>query len=93
VLESGLPLLWLEGGTFELRRPRLRTLVFLAQGRQCPGALRHVAAAKTAKSNSVEDGMAVLVRARAACTARGEFTAVEHLEEAGEGALKREFES
>lgn len=94
LLESGLPLLWLEGELSNFAAPASGHWYFSLKDSQA-----QVRCAMWRQRNSAvrfrpKDGMAVLVRARVGLyEPRGEYQLiVEHLEEAGEGALKREFE-
>ncbi len=94
LLESGLPLLWLEGELSNFAAPASGHWYFSLKDGQA-----QVRCAMWRQRNSAvrfrpKDGMAVLVRARVGLyEPRGEYQLlVEHLEEAGEGALKREFE-
>ena len=94
LLESGLPLLWLEAELSNFAAPASGHWYFSLKDSQA-----QVRCAMWRQRNSQvrfrpKDGMAVLVRARVGLyEPRGEYQLiVEHLEEAGEGALKREFE-
>ncbi|MEO8063863.1 MAG: exodeoxyribonuclease VII large subunit [Pseudomonadota bacterium] len=94
LLESGLPLLWLEGELSNFAAPASGHWYFSLKD-----AGAQVRCAMWRQRNSTvrfrpKDGMAVLVRARVGLyEPRGEYQLlIEHLEEAGEGALKREFE-
>lgn len=94
LLEDGFGLIWLEGEISNLARPASGHLYFsLKDG----GAQVRCAMFKP-KSSYLRfrpaDGQQVLARARVSLyEARGEFQLiVEHLEEAGEGALRREFD-
>ena len=94
LLESGLPLLWLEGELSNFAAPASGHWYFSLKD-----SAAQVRCAMWRQRNSTvrfrpKDGMAVLVRARVGLyEPRGEYQLlVEHLEEAGEGALKREFE-
>jgi exodeoxyribonuclease VII large subunit len=94
LLESGLGVLWLEGELSNFAAPASGHWYFSLKD---SGA--QVRCAMWRQRNSLvrfrpKDGMAVLVRARVGLyEPRGEYQlVVEHLEEAGEGALKREFE-
>lgn len=94
LLEDTFGLIWLEGEISNFARPASGHLYFsLKDG----GAQVRCAMFKP-KSTLLRfrpaDGMQVLARARVSLyEARGEFQLiVEHLEEAGEGALRREFE-
>ncbi|HEX5162856.1 MAG TPA: exodeoxyribonuclease VII large subunit [Steroidobacteraceae bacterium] len=94
LLESGMPLLWLEGELSNFAAPASGHWYFSLKDSQA-----QVRCAMWRQRNSTvkfrpKDGLAVLVRARVGLyEPRGEYQLiVEHLEEAGEGALKREFE-
>jgi len=94
LLESGLPLLWLEGELSNFAAPASGHWYFSLKDSQA-----QVRCAMWRQRNSAvrfrpKDGVAVLVRARVGLyEPRGEYQLlVEHMEEAGEGALKREFE-
>ncbi len=94
MLESGLPLLWLEGELSNFAAPASGHWYFTLKDSQA-----QVRCAMWRQRNSSvkfrpKDGLSVLVRARVGLyEPRGEYQLiVEHLEEAGEGALKREFE-
>ncbi len=94
LLESGMPLLWLEAELSNFAAPASGHWYFSLKDSQA-----QVRCAMWRQRNSQvrfrpKDGMAVLVRARVGLyEPRGEYQLiVEHLEEAGEGALKREFE-
>jgi exodeoxyribonuclease VII large subunit len=94
LLESGLPVLWLEGELSNFAAPASGHWYFSLKD-----STAQVRCAMWRQRNSLvrfrpKDGMAVLVRARVGLyEPRGEYQLlVEHLEEAGEGALKREFE-
>ena len=94
LLESGMPLLWLEGELSNFAAPASGHWYFSLKD---SGA--QVRCAMWRQRNSAvrfrpRDGMAVLARARVGLyEPRGEYQLIiEHLEEAGEGALKREFE-
>jgi exodeoxyribonuclease VII large subunit len=95
LLESGLPVLWLEGELSNFAAPASGHWYFSLKD-----SAAQVRCAMWRQKNSLvrfrpKDGMAVLVRARVGLyEPRGEYQLlVEHLEEAGEGALKREFEN
>jgi exodeoxyribonuclease VII large subunit len=94
LLESGLPMLWLEGEISNFAAPASGHWYFSLKDAQA-----QVRCAMWRQRNSTlrfrpKEGMAVLARARVGLyEPRGEYQLiVEHLEEAGEGALKREFE-
>ncbi|HEV7606909.1 MAG TPA: exodeoxyribonuclease VII large subunit [Steroidobacteraceae bacterium] len=94
LLESGLPVLWLEGELSNFAAPASGHWYFSLKDNTA-----QVRCAMWRQRNSTvrfrpKDGMAVLVRARVGLyEPRGEYQLlVELLEEAGVGALKREFE-
>ena len=94
LLERGFATLWLEGETSNLSRPSSGHWYFslkdaTAQVRCCMFRQRNLLSAFGAK-----DGQKVLVRARLGLyEARGEYQLIiDHMEDAGEGALKRQFE-
>jgi exodeoxyribonuclease VII large subunit len=94
LLERGFGSLWLEGEISNFARPSSGHWYFslkdaAAQVRCCMFRQRNVLAAFSAK-----DGQKVLVRARIGLyEPRGEYQLViDHMEDAGVGALKRQFE-
>jgi exodeoxyribonuclease VII large subunit len=94
LLESGMPLLWLEGEISNFAAPASGHWYFSLKDSQA-----QVRCAMWRQRNSLlrfrpKEGMLVLARARVGLyEPRGEYQLiVEHLEESGEGALKREFE-
>lgn len=94
VLEGSFPLLWLEAELSNLARPGSGHWYFTLKDEAA-----QVRAAMFRNRNMLvkfrpEDGMQVLVRARVGLyEARGEFQLIiEHMEEAGDGALRRAFE-
>jgi len=94
LLEDALPLVWIEGELCNVSRPASGHLYFTLKD---AGAQVRAAMFKP-KSSWLRfrpaDGMHVLVRARVGLyEPRGEFQLVaEHMELAGEGALRREFD-
>jgi exodeoxyribonuclease VII large subunit len=94
LLESGLPVLWLEGELSNFAAPASGHWYFSLKDAQA-----QVRCAMWRQRNSLlrfrpKEGMHVMARARVGLyEPRGEYQLiVEHLEEAGKGALKREFE-
>jgi exodeoxyribonuclease VII large subunit len=94
LLESGLPMLWLEAEISNFAAPASGHWYFTLKDSQA-----QVRCAMWRQRNSTlrfrpKEGMAVLARARVGLyEPRGEYQLiVEHLEESGEGALKRRFE-
>lgn len=94
LLESGLPLLWVEGEISNLARPASGHVYFtLKDARAQVRCALFRNRGRHLRCNA-DDGMAVLVRARVTLyEPRGEYQLiVEHMEPAGEGALRAEFE-
>jgi exodeoxyribonuclease VII large subunit len=94
LLERGLGSVWLEGEISNLARPASGHWYFSLKD---SGAQVRCAMFRTKSMLvrfPVRDGMQVVARGRVSLyEARGEFQVViEHLEEAGEGALRRRFE-
>jgi exodeoxyribonuclease VII large subunit len=95
VLEGHFPLIWVEGEISNLARPSSGHWYFSLKDSQA-----QVRAAMFRNRNQLlrfkpADGLQVLVRARISLyEARGEYQLiVEHMEEAGAGALQRAFEA
>ncbi|MGB9429793.1 MAG: exodeoxyribonuclease VII large subunit [Gammaproteobacteria bacterium] len=94
LLESGFPLLWVEGELSNLSRPASGHLYFSLKD----SAAQVRCALFRNRANLLRfkpaDGLHVLARARVSLyEARGDFQLiVEHMEEAGHGALQRAFE-
>lgn len=95
LLEGGLGLIWLEGELSNLARPASGHWYFSLkdEGAQVRCAMFRQRNARL--DLAPRDGMQVLVRARVGLyEPKGEFQlVVEHLEEAGEGELRRRFEA
>jgi exodeoxyribonuclease VII large subunit len=94
IVEGAFPLLWIEGELSNVSRPGSGHLYFTLKDPQAQvrcAMFRNRAMYLRFKPG---DGQHVLARAKVSFyEARGEFQLiVEHLEEAGEGALRREFE-
>lgn len=94
LLEANLPLLWVEGEISNLARPASGHLYFSLKDAQAQvrcALFRNRGALLRFKP---ADGMHVLVRGRVSLyEPRGDFQfLVEHMEEAGHGALQRAFE-
>jgi len=94
LLESGLPLLWIEAEMSNLARPSSGHWYFTLKDAAAQVRCAMFRGANTRVRVTPRDGMQVLVRARVGLyEPRGEYQlVVEHLEEAGEGALRRRFE-
>jgi exodeoxyribonuclease VII large subunit len=94
MVEDAFPLVWLEGELSNCSRPASGHLYFTLKdaGAQVRCAMFRMKAMRLRFKPA--DGAHVLVRARVSLyEARGEFQlVVEHMEEGGEGALRREFE-
>lgn len=94
LLESGLPALWIEGELSNFSRPASGHWYFTLKD----GAAQVRCAMFRQRNLMVRvvprDGMHVMLRARVSLyEARGEFQLIaDHLEEAGEGALRRRLE-
>jgi len=102
LLEYALPFIWLEGEVSNLRAPgsghlyfslkdtrsQIRCALFRSRSFDLGSSLR-------VNDNKIKDGMHVLVRARVSLyEERGDFQLIiEHLEEIGDGALRRAFEA
>jgi exodeoxyribonuclease VII large subunit len=93
-LEQRFPLLWIEGEISNFSRPASGHLYFSLKDAQAQVRCAMFKPKSTYLRFKPADGMRVLARARVGLyEARGEFQlVVEHLEEAGEGALLRAFE-
>ena len=94
LLESGMPQLWLEGELSNFAAPASGHWYFSLKDSAAQVRCAMWRQRNTQVRFRPKDGMAVLVRARVGLyEPRGEYQLlVEHMEEAGEGALKREFE-
>jgi exodeoxyribonuclease VII large subunit len=94
LLETGLPALWIEGELSNHSRPSSGHWYFTLKdaGAQVRCAMFRSSNARVRVAP--RDGMHVLVRARVGLyEPRGDYQLIiEHLEEAGEGALRRRFE-
>jgi exodeoxyribonuclease VII large subunit len=94
LLESRFALIWLEGEISNFSKPASGHLYFTLKDASAQVRCAMFKPKSTFLRFRPADGMRVLARARVSLyEARGEFQLiVEHLEEAGEGALQREFE-
>lgn len=95
LLEAGFPAIWIEGEVSNLRRPPSGHLYFSLKDAQAQVGCALFRNQSRLLGFEPRDGMHVLIRARVSLyEGRGEFQlVVEHLEEAGEGALRRAFEA
>jgi exodeoxyribonuclease VII large subunit len=94
LIEGSFPLVWIEGELSNVARPASGHLYFTLKdaGAQVRGAMFKPRSGLLRFKPT--DGLRVLVRTRVSLyEARGDFQLiVEHMEEAGEGALRRQFE-
>lgn len=94
-LEGHFPLLWLEGELSNLARPRSGHLYFTIKDEfaQVRAAMFRMNASRL--RFAPREGMQVLMRARVGLyEQRGDYQLIiEHMEEAGDGALRRAFEA
>ncbi len=94
LLESSFPLLWVEGEISNLARPSSGHWYFSLKDSAAQVRCAMFRNRNTLLKFRPKDGMQVLARARISLyEARGDYQLiVEHLEEAGHGALQRAFE-
>ncbi|MEO7936349.1 MAG: exodeoxyribonuclease VII large subunit [Dokdonella sp.] len=94
LLEDALPLIWIEGELSNVARPGSGHLYFTLKDSSAQIRCAMFKPRSTWLPFKPADGAQVLAWARVSLyEARGEFQLiVEHMEEAGEGALRREFE-
>lgn len=95
VLEGSFPLIWLEGELSNLARPASGHWYFSLKDEAAQVRCAMFRNRNMLVKGKPENGMQVLVRARISLyEARGEYQLIiEHLEEAGDGALRRAFEA
>ena len=94
LLEDALPSIWIEGELSNVARPGSGHLYFTLKDSSAQIRCAMFKPRSTWLPFKPADGMQVLARARVSLyEARGEYQLiVEHMEQAGEGALRREFE-
>ena len=94
LLEQGLPGVWVEGEISNLARPGSGHWYFSLKDRDAQIRCAMFRQKNSAVKFQPKDGSAVMARGRVSLyEPRGDFQLiVEHLEEAGPGALQREFE-
>jgi exodeoxyribonuclease VII large subunit len=94
LLERGIPLIWLEGELSNFSSPGSGHWYFSLKDREAQIRCAMFRMQNTRVGFTPKAGQAVLVRGRVTMyEARGDYQLiVEHMEEAGVGALKREFE-
>jgi exodeoxyribonuclease VII large subunit len=95
LLEAGLPSLWITGELSNLSRPASGHWYFTLKDEDAQVRCAMFRQRNLGVRMAPRDGMQVLLRARVGLyEARGEFQlVVDHLEEAGEGELRRRFEA
>lgn len=94
LLEDALPLVWIEGEISNFSKPASGHLYLTLKDSGAQVRCAMFKPRSTWLPFKPADGMQVLARARVSLyEARGEFQLIiEHLEQSGEGALRREFE-
>ena len=95
IVEANFPPLWVEGEISNLARPRSGHLYFSLKDERCQVRCAMFRMHNRYLDFTPADGMQVLAQARASLyPERGEFQLlVQHLEEAGAGALRRAFDA
>ncbi len=95
LLEAGLPSMWITGELSNLSRPASGHWYFTLKDEGAQVRCAMFRQRNLAVRFAPRDGLQVLLRARVGLyEARGEFQlVVDHLEEAGEGELRRRFEA
>lgn len=95
LLEASFPLLWIEGEISNLARPSSGHWYFSLKDEQAQVRCAMFRNRNQYLALTPRDGMQVLLRGRVGLyEGRGEFQViVEHMEEAGDGALRRAFEA
>jgi len=95
LLEAGLPSLWITGELSNLSRPASGHWYFTLKDQDAQVRCAMFRQRNLAVRFAPRDGLQVLLRGRVGLyEARGEFQlVVDHLEEAGEGELRRRFEA
>lgn len=94
ILEDSFPLVWIEGEISNLARPSSGHMYFSLKDEASQVRCAMFRMRNRAVGFTPENGQQVLVRARVSLyEARGEFQLIiEHMEESGDGALRRAFE-
>ncbi|MHB8473457.1 MAG: exodeoxyribonuclease VII large subunit [Gammaproteobacteria bacterium] len=94
LVEGHFPLIWVEGELSNLARPSSGHLYFTLKDEQAQVRCAMFKLRNQLLGFKPDNGMQVLARARVSLyEGRGEFQLlIEHLEEAGDGALRRAFE-
>jgi len=94
LLESQFPLLWIEGEISNLAQPASGHIYFTLKDAKAQVRCAMFKGRKQLVKFKPANGQQILIRAKVGLyEARGEFQLIaEHMEEAGDGALRREFE-
>ena len=94
LLESGLPMIWVEGELSNLARPASGHFYFSLKDGQAQVRCAMFRSSNRRLKFEPDNGLQVLLRARVSIyEPRGDYQLiVEHMEEAGEGLLRRRFE-
>ncbi len=94
LLEGNFPLIWVEGEISNLARPASGHIYFTLKDEQAQVRCAMFKMRRRLLGFQPENGSAVLARVRVSLyEARGDYQLiVEHLEEAGDGRLRRQFE-
>jgi len=94
LLEGGFPLIWVEGEISNLARPASGHIYFTLKDEQAQVRCAMFKMRRRLLDFQPDNGSAVLARVRVSLyEARGDYQLiVEHMEEAGDGRLRREFE-
>ena len=94
IIEGSFPLIWVEGEISNLARPASGHLYFTLKDEKAQVRSAMFRMRSRLLKFSPTNGMQVLIRAQVGFyEARGEFQLIaEHMEEAGAGALRRQFE-
>jgi len=94
LLESQFPLLWIEGEISNLAAPASGHIYFTLKDAKAQVRCAMFKGRKQLLRFKPENGQQILIRAKVGLyEARGEFQIIaEHMEEAGDGKLRREFE-
>ncbi|VAW71043.1 Exodeoxyribonuclease VII large subunit [hydrothermal vent metagenome] len=94
LLDSQFPLLWIEGEISNLAQPASGHIYFTLKDTKAQVRCAMFKGRRQLLNFKPENGQQVLIRAKAGLyEARGEFQLIaEHMEEAGDGALRRAFE-
>ncbi len=94
LLETGLPMIWVEGELSNLARPASGHVYFSLKDDQAQVRCAMFRSSNRRLKFKPDNGLQILLRARVSIyERRGDYQLiVEHMEEAGEGLLRRRFE-